>query len=230
MAPAEAATLAAARAPTAARTPMTAPPEDGAPKSGTESVRAVIDNVVTLPTPLTGRDQGGGGDGPADDEYALPPGFPVTPLGVSVEVDGLYCHYIDAAGRLRSLRDKDHTRLHLFGLVGKDIHLLKFGFGFEKTPRQHPVHQHSRRAHRAQLPVPVADPGSAKPRFGAPLRAPGAAAEPSDLLALTLAGGRAVSPQRPAPDRRNDPATCHWTYRQKRASAGSAVDFGLTEA
>ena len=55
-------------------------------------------------------------------------------------------------------------------------------------PRQRALHQPVGRAHRAQLPLPVADPGSAQPRQRAPHGAPGRAEHPSDLLALPVEG------------------------------------------
>lgn len=50
----------------------------------------------------------------------LPKECPVTPLGTK---KGMY-YYIDSLGQFRELKDKDHGRLYLLGLVGQNIDFL----------------------------------------------------------------------------------------------------------
>lgn len=55
----------------------------------------------------------------------LPSSCPVTPLGTK---KGMY-YYIDALGQFRELRDKDHARLYLQGLLGSNIDFMTKEYG-----------------------------------------------------------------------------------------------------
>lgn len=56
------------------------------------------------------------GHGPRDSIHGLPPGCPVTPLGLSGDVR----YYLDCQQQLAALPAKDHNRLNLLGLFGGD--------------------------------------------------------------------------------------------------------------
>ena len=58
---------------------------------------------------------GGGPDwGIPSDRLSVPPGCPITPLGIMGDV----FHYLDASKQLRPLKAKDHSRLNLWALCG----------------------------------------------------------------------------------------------------------------
>ena len=55
----------------------------------------------------------------------LPEDCPVTPLGTK---KGTY-YYIDALGQFRELKDKEHTRTILLGLLGSRLHFIETEYG-----------------------------------------------------------------------------------------------------
>lgn len=85
-------------------------------KPNVQGVRLVLSGADVVRPPAN--DGGDGGTRSRAD--GLPPGCPVTPLGV----DGELCFYLDANRQLRALRAKDHGRLGIAQLFGDRLTVL----------------------------------------------------------------------------------------------------------
>lgn len=93
-------------------TPETPAPED----AGVVTLDLVVDNASVQNVPAESDNGYGRDSGPVGpiDAAALPPGCPVTPLGLLGDV----YFYLDAKNQLRAVKAKDHSRLNLWALCG----------------------------------------------------------------------------------------------------------------
>lgn len=82
---------------------------------GIDTLRQMREQAEHLPAPHWPNDSDGGGEG-AEDSDTLPDDCPVKPLGLS----GDTYYYLDEVKQLRALAAKDHSRLQLQSLFGKD--------------------------------------------------------------------------------------------------------------